>query len=269
MISYLITVRYPDVEPPTDTAFSVYLSTFNEELQDREGTVADRKHVVAGESTSVQYFTAPSPSNLSEVEMRGYGCEYMLAIHNKTTGKVTLQSAPLHIMSRRVRALAVSELDADAKTPSASQVYAVATAQLGTAFGTKKAQARIRANERNTIDPSAMEHFGVKDAITTGIESKTSGLLTEMETKEVADENRLIPPHDANAETPSDVYKLHDVIPDIEWRLLKEVVRSMDNKSDEDGETLLWTKRKEKMGYKRSEWCNERLKNPNLGKTKL
>ena len=41
-----------------------------------------------------------------------------------------------------------------------------------------------------------------------------------VEAKEIADRNRLIPPFSTAATVPEDIYPLHDIIPETEWKLL-------------------------------------------------
>lgn len=59
--------------------------------------------------------------------------------------------------------------------PSTNQ-YQQARTTLGETFGTKKAKAAIRAQERNKVDVSAME--GVMDYVIQGIEKGAEGLMT-------------------------------------------------------------------------------------------
>lgn len=68
---------------------------------------------------------------------------------------------------------------------------------------------------------------------------------------EIADSNRLIPVHDANATSPEDVYKLSDIIPDAEFNAIPvaEVLSA-----DSIEERIAY------MPYKRSEWVRQNLR---------
>jgi DNA-directed RNA polymerase I subunit RPA49 len=59
--------------------------------------------------------------------------------------------------------------------PTAAQ-YQQARTALGETFGTKKAKAAIRAQERNKVDVGAME--GVMDYVMEGIDKGAQGLMT-------------------------------------------------------------------------------------------
>jgi hypothetical protein len=98
---------------------------------------------------------------------------YIVALHNKRTGAVSLlpSSRPPQILQRTVKALK-SIQTADAPTTTHQQ----ARNTLGETFGTKKAKAAIRAQERNKVDVGAME--GVIDYLMEGIEKGAEGLMT-------------------------------------------------------------------------------------------
>ena len=71
------------------------------------------------------------------------------------------------------------------------------------------------------------------------------------EATEIADSNRLIPPHNANASRPEDVYKLSDIIPDAEFNALP-VNQIVSAASFEDRIAF--------MPFKRSEWIKQSLR---------
>jgi DNA-directed RNA polymerase I subunit RPA49 len=70
------------------------------------------------------------------------------------------------------------------------------------------------------------------------------------EAKAAADSNRLIPPYNADANSPADVYSLHDIVPETEWKALS-VSALYSAKSDLERTRLL--------PYTRSMWVNQRL----------
>lgn len=100
---------------------------------------------------------------------------YLVSIYDRTTGQVTVlpvAKSP-HVLSRTVKAL-----KSIPPTPAPSAlVYKEARTTLGETFGTKKAKAAIRAEERSHIDVSAME--GVMNFVTESIEKGSGGLMTQ------------------------------------------------------------------------------------------
>lgn len=98
----------------------------------------------------------------------------MVGVHNKRTGTTTLRAAPLHLLTHQVKALKGIK-----SAPVSVQQFQEARASLGEAFGTKKAKANIRAQERNKVDVSAMED--VAGHLQDRIEKSTGALPTQGE----------------------------------------------------------------------------------------
>lgn len=97
---------------------------------------------------------------------------YLVAVHNKRTGKTFFRPAPLHILTRRVKRLKTIQ-----PTPVTIAQRIEARNALGATFGTKKAQAAIRARERNKIDIDAMK--AVTGNLQSTIEDNTTNLPTQ------------------------------------------------------------------------------------------
>jgi DNA-directed RNA polymerase I subunit RPA49 len=188
---------------------------------------------------------------------------YLIGVHNKRTKVTTLRAAPLHVITRQVKALKGLE----SEEPSALQ-FIGARGALREAFGTKKAQALLRAEERNRVDVSAMEdvagHLQERIELNTGA-LPTKGERTSLlwvaalmanfspspeEAEATADSNRLIPPYNAGALEPADVYSLHDIIPEAEWKALS--ISALMNASND-------RMRVAALPYCRSEWVNQHL----------
>lgn len=96
----------------------------------------------------------------------------MIGVHDKTTHKVILRPAPLHLLTRDVKAL--KSLNPLA---TGSEERVQARNLLGEAFGSKKAKQAIRAMERNRVDVSAME--GVANHLQDSIEAATGSLPSQ------------------------------------------------------------------------------------------
>lgn len=78
-----------------------------------------------------------------------------------------------HVLSRTVKALKSLKSNEE---PSAL-AYREARTALGETFGTKKAKAAIRAQERNKVDISAMQ--GVMEHVVEGIDKAAMSLPTK------------------------------------------------------------------------------------------
>ncbi|KAF8626020.1 hypothetical protein AX15_005111 [Amanita polypyramis BW_CC] len=168
---------------------------------------------------------------------------YLVSVYDRTTGQITVLPATKtpYILTRTVKAL---KSIPPAAAPSVL-AYKEARTTLGETFGTKKAKTAIRAEERNHIDVSAME--GVMDFVMEGIERGSGGLMTQDEAKETADKNRLIPPYSATATEPEDIYPLHEIIPETEWKALS--VSTLEQATSEKDRIIL-------LPYRHSEWIN-------------
>ena len=71
------------------------------------------------------------------------------------------------------------------------------------------------------------------------------------ESKEATDKNRLIPPFDTTATEPGDIYSLHDIIPEAEWKALS--VSALDA-AQTDRERIAM------LPFRKSTWVNDHLK---------
>ena len=181
-------------------------------------------------------------------------------MHNKRTGKTFFRPAPLHILTRQVKRLK-SIQPTSVTVPQRIE----ARNALGTTFGTKKAQAAIRARERNKIDVDAMK--AVTGNLQSTIEGNTTNLPTQgqfqtrslrmlpsdpllEQAKSAADDSRLIPPFNADAERPDDIYPITNVITDAEWNSIS-ISAMLKAENDRDRTALL--------PYNRSSWIKQKV----------
>ena len=185
-------VSYPALHAPVSTPFRCYSQkkrkTTNRTLiRDNDDAEADELLVV-GETKSVEFVSNEDESRKAansgcryafnfcscSVHWCQWGLRYLLAVHNKRTGSLSILPVPKapYILTHTVKALKSIPPSA---APSKSQ-YLEARNALGEAFGTKKQKATIRAQERNRIDISAME--GVMSYVMDGIEKGAKGLMT-------------------------------------------------------------------------------------------
>ncbi|RDX40440.1 RNA polymerase I associated factor, A49-like protein [Polyporus arcularius HHB13444] len=197
-----VLASFPSLEPPKSTAFQCYA----QKGRDKNAPFETQPTIVAGEAETVDFFSVDGP-------LSSTGCSYMVGVHDKRTNTTTLRPVPLHVLARQVKALK------NLKPIEVSTEERMALRNnLGEAFGTKKAKAAIRARERNKVDIDAMK--AVAGHLQDTIMQNTDTLPTTEEAKATADSSRLIPPYNADAQRPQDVYALHDIIPEAEYNAL-------------------------------------------------
>ncbi|KAH9852921.1 RNA polymerase I associated factor A49-like protein [Lenzites betulinus] len=228
-----VLASFPSLEPPKSTAFKCYV----QKGADKSAPFEAQPTIVAGEAETVEFFTADGP-------LTSTGCSYMIGVHDKRTNTTTLRPVPLHILTRQVKALKnLRPIEVSTEERMAQRN------KLGEAFGTKKAQAAIRARERNRVDVDAMKN--VAGHLQDTIMQNTETLPTADEAKATADSSRLIPPYNADAQSPKEVYALHDIIPEAEFNALP-ISAFKSAKSDKDRIALL--------PYSRSDWLRLQIK---------
>ncbi|PPQ90265.1 hypothetical protein CVT25_013090 [Psilocybe cyanescens] len=235
-------VSYPALQAPLSTPFQCYSRKRSKRTAGKDGE-EDEEIFVAGETDSVEFVTNEEETRKAAEA----GCRYLLAVRNTKTGTISILPASKspHILTHTVKAL---KSIVPSAAPSKTE-YLEAKTTLGETFGTKKQKATIRAKERNRIDVSAME--GVMGYVMDSIEKGAEGLMTTEESKGFANKNRLIPPFSATATDPSEVYPLHDIIPEAEWKALS--IASFDAAGD-------YSERIAMLPYKRSQWVNDHLR---------
>ncbi|KAH0579643.1 DNA-directed RNA polymerase I subunit rpa49 [Termitomyces sp. J132] len=237
-------VSYPALQAPSSTPFKCYANkkAKNESKQPENAeSINEQNLLVVGETEDVEFISNEGESKKAAES----GCRYLIAVHNRRTS--TLRILPVaktpYILTRTVKALKSIPVSA----PSQHE-YRQARNVLGETFGTKKAKANIRAQERNRVDVSAMQ--GVMDHLQQGIDKGAVGLMTSEEAKVEADKNRLIPPFDITAIDPEDSYPLHNIIPEVEWKALS--ISAFDQAAG-PGE------RKALLPFKWSNWINSHI----------
>ncbi|TFK37691.1 RNA polymerase I associated factor, A49-like protein [Crucibulum laeve] len=239
-------VSYPALQAPSATPFKCYArkkSKTGGKSQEDDDNEDDRGIILAGETDSVEFVSNEEESR----KVADGGCHYLLAVHNRKTGSISLLPVPKspHILTHTVKAL--KSLPSSA-APSKLQ-YREARTTLGDTFGTKKAKSAIKAQERNRVDVSAME--GVMDYLMDGIDKGAQGLMSTDEAKTAADNNRLIPPFSSTATDPAEVYPLQDIIAEAEWKAIS--VSAFDEAAN-DGERIAL------LPFRYSEWLKWHVK---------
>lgn len=153
---------FPALQPPKSTGFRLYAPNKN------AAASSSKDAILAGETDTVEFVSS------AESQEATSGCSYLVGIYNKRTKTTVLRPAPLHILSRNVKAL---------KNVQPMQVSMDERIKLrnnlGETFGTKKAKAAIRAHERNRVDIDAMR--GVAGHLQDDIQENTESLPTQGE----------------------------------------------------------------------------------------
>ncbi|KAF9228125.1 RNA polymerase I associated factor, A49-like protein [Gyrodon lividus] len=235
-----VLANFPAIKPSKSTTFKCYQTSKKARASansDGDLDFAELPTLIAGETDTVNFFSS------EETQRASVGSRYFAAVHNKRTGVTTIRQAPLHILTHQVKSL---------KSLKPSEVSVLqrleARAALGESFGTKKAKQAIKAQARNKVDVSAMET--VADHLQESIERNTQALPSKEEAQATADSTRLVPAYNADAETPSEIYPLHNIIPDAEWNALSPTAMLAASTSRE--RTAL-------LPYQRSSWVNRHL----------
>lgn len=185
-IRNLSPVGFPGVQPPANTPFQCYrLKTVEGDSVPKE--FAAQSTLVAAETDDVEFSSnsgtatdagctyaqlklIPSPDTRALTFL--FLDSYLVAVHDKRTGKTFFRPVPLHILTRKVKRLKSIQ-----PTPVTVTQRIEARNALGATFGTKKAQAAIRAHERNRIDIDAMK--AVTGKLQSTIEDNTTNLPTQ------------------------------------------------------------------------------------------
>ncbi|KAI0742841.1 RNA polymerase I associated factor, A49-like protein [Daedaleopsis nitida] len=229
-----VLVSFPSLAPAQSTSFQCY----GKKGRDKNAPFESQSTIVAGETETVEFFTADSGP------LSSTGCSYIVGVHDKRTNTTTIRPVPLHVLARQVKALKNLK-PIEVSTEERMELRN----NLGEAFGTKKAKAAIRARERNRVDIDAMKD--VAGHLQDTIMQNTDTLPTAEEAKATADSSRLIPPYNADAERPQDVYALNDIIPEAELNALP-INAFKSAKTHEDRYGLL--------PFNRSDWVKLQLR---------
>ncbi|KAF4611652.1 hypothetical protein D9613_003821 [Agrocybe pediades] len=241
-------ISYPALQAPASTSFQCYTRKKAKRVTDNE---SEEDLLVVGETPTVEFVSNEEESRRAAES----GCRYLLAVRNKQTCKISILPNPQspHILTHTVKALKSIPPSA---APSKLQ-YLEAKTALGETFGTKKQKANIRAQERNKIDVGAME--GVMGYVMDSIEKGAGNLMTEEERKEAADKNRLIPPFSSTASDPAEIYALHGIISEAEWKALS--ISPFEAAQTPKERTAL-------LPYRKSAWINNHLESLTEGTSK-
>ncbi|GAA6001667.1 DNA-directed RNA polymerase I subunit RPA49 [Rhodotorula paludigena] len=234
---------FPSAQPPAKTPFTLYTPT---------GTPADRQALLAAETDEIELESRNHLGLAAGGEDDGYSTQYMIGVRNPRTNTLTLHAAPLHTFTPSIKSLKAPEATLDS---AAAALYTAQRSALGTAFGTKKAQAQQRAQERNKLTESSFgtgAHVaGLQSHLQQSISAKAGALPSAADIEAKANEARPIPPFNAAATSPGDVYPLDGVVSAGELHALdlSALVAAPDFKA-----------RLQLLPYRRSDWIRTKLR---------
>lgn len=152
----------------------------------------------------------------------------MLAVYNKQTKSAQLVPAPVHIIAPTLKRL--KHLNT-VPTPDEAESRAVQRNVLGTAFGTKKAKANIRAAERARIDVSAADLQAYQPELQASLDDVLANLPTSADLEQMTASASLIPKPNLNAASPAEAYPIEHIA-------TKEELAAMPIKAVMKGTTL-------------------------------
>ncbi|CAO3679728.1 unnamed protein product [Umbelopsis ramanniana] len=188
-------VTFPGTQPAEDTLFDTYKHRSS-------GDEKKKQRIVAGETQKIEFvgknYGADSTSDLA--------CRYLVAVYDKKDNTITLQEAPVLNMHRTVKALKGIKSQVTAQNS-----FLEAKNALGDTFGTKKARQQIKSMERNEVK---VESLG-QDVVSTmqnEIDVAAQAVPTIDMIKEDQENQRPVPPYDASATAPADIYNMDDIV---------------------------------------------------------
>ncbi|KAM0786126.1 hypothetical protein ACM66B_006936 [Microbotryomycetes sp. NB124-2] len=221
---------FPSAQPPKGTPFSVYTKTPDVVNATSSGSTRTSKQqqptLLVAETQDIEYesrnhtadasikdHVAPPQIQLDK-EAQGYSVQYMIGVHDKKNGTLTLHAAPLHSFTPTVKA---QKSTATTGAQGTQSLFSQQKAALGSAFGTKKAIRQLNAQERNKLDS---ESFGTGAASTSlqshllsTISASSSNLPTLQDVTHEANLARATnPTPNMDATRPEDVYDIHSIV---------------------------------------------------------
>ncbi|KAG4097982.1 RNA polymerase I associated factor, A49-like protein [Neocallimastix lanati (nom. inval.)] len=203
------------VKPTEDTEFCVYSTS--------EKANKHRKLLV-GENSTIRFEGENLNSN-NEI------CKYVVGVFNKDDNTVILRSAPFYNVTRRVKSVETLKLPKFKLEKSLA-----ARNELGQTFGTKKIKQKIRNIERNRVNVESLSD--VVSHIHSTIEEKSSIIPSKDELEKAQEEDRLIPPFNAETLNIEEIYNIEDIVPSFELKTIN-VDELIKFKSQKDIENYL------------------------------
>jgi len=226
-------VTFPGTQPADDTLFDSH--------KHRSSSDAKRKQrIIAGETEKIEFVG----KNFGSDSSTDLPCRYVVAVYDNKDNSVTLQEAPVINMHRTVKALKGMK-----NQITAHNSFLEAKNALGDTFGTKKARQQIKSMERNEVKAESL----AQDVVSTmqqEIDVAAQAVPTIAEIQKDQENERPVPPYDATATAPADIYNLEDIISPEELNVvpIKDILKITNLKELQ-----------EQLPYTLSEFVNSRI----------
>ncbi|KAH9821317.1 RNA polymerase I associated factor, A49-like protein [Melampsora americana] len=202
-------VKFPDVKPDVKTSFNLY------------GHKLDSKSekILVGESDQLEF----ESNRQSNQEIH---CTYLIGLHSNQDQTLTLFPTSFHELRPKVKqlkdAVHLKELEEEGeegeeenqKEKEGQGNHKDSRKNLGNTFGSKKARRAIQAAARDTIDPESMMH--VQNHLQESISTSSKTLTNSIQEANRIDHEKPIPPYHLKATSPKEVYKLSDLVSNLE-----------------------------------------------------
>lgn len=138
---------------------------------------------------------------------------YIVGVYSKKNNTLDIANAPIMKMARSVKAL-----DGDHIGNTTAARGNIARTALGLAFGTAKAKQQLKSDERNLVEGAdLMEEM---DTLHSEISRATVNIPKKEEMKGSMESELPVPKHNAEAESPDDVYDITSIVTDEELNSL-------------------------------------------------
>ncbi|KAI8393387.1 RNA polymerase I associated factor, A49-like protein [Radiomyces spectabilis] len=191
---------FPGTQPSSDTRFTPY------KLQGDVPKKRQNHRFVSGETEKVVF----SAANFGDEAAQGVYCKYLVGVFSKEKQELTVAPTSVMAMRRKVKAL----MSSTSEKTSASNTYGQARAALGLAFGTAKAKAQLRDEERNLVKGEELED--VMASIHHEIGKSTANTPSQAELRKEMEKELPIPAHNMEATTPEEAYDISSIVTDDE-----------------------------------------------------
>jgi HEPN domain-containing protein len=185
------------VKPTEKTEFSVYASS---------DKINKHRKILIGENSTIR-FEGENLDSKNEI------CKYIVGVYNKDDNTVVLRNAPFYNVTRKVKSIESLKLPKFKLEKSLA-----ARNELGQTFGTKKIKQKIRNIERNRVKVESLSD--VVSHIHNTIEEKSSIIPSKDELEKAQEEDRLIPPYNAETLNIEEIYNIEDIVPSYELKTI-------------------------------------------------
>ncbi|KAM4710200.1 DNA-directed RNA polymerase I subunit RPA49 [Discoglossus pictus] len=200
------------IQSPDSVNFSLFRN------KDQNNLKTKRQRILAAETDRLSY----AGNNFSsEASTSNTLCRYFVGVVNKESRKMEVYDAEYFNLQPILESSRGDKTVDEDVTDQASRSYREKVDALIEAFGTNKQKRALNSRKLNQVGSETLSKAMAKAADDI-IESKgTLELVKDAVGTEGQDYSMFLPPCDASAETPEDVYKLNKIIYPVEYTALE------------------------------------------------